>query len=185
MQFVTSLLTIPISVQQLTVKANLQYFVDLLSTAQVCQPALQLNESLETRVQRHFQASEFLYVTATHTDKAQFLSVGAAGLIDFVNTASFTPNMTFFVPNSAESLAKFKNISAGISADDLEALFYYHIVPDFVGYSNELTNGTVLKTYQGSNITITRDASNIYVNDAMITIPDYLVVNGVIHVIDR
>ena len=99
--------------------------------------------------------------------------------------ASFTPNLTFFVPNSAEARSTFNNISAELDADNLMALFNYHIVPDFVGYSSNLTNGTILKTFQGDNVTITRDGDDIFVNSARITNPDYLVVNGVIHVIDR
>jgi uncharacterized surface protein with fasciclin (FAS1) repeats len=98
--------------------------------------------------------------------------------------ASFTPNLTFFVPNSAEALTTFTNISTGMDADNLMAFFNYHIVPDFVGYSSNLTNGTILKTFQGDNVTVTRDGDNIFVNSARITNPDYLVVNGVIHVID-
>ncbi|KAH8587873.1 FAS1 domain-containing protein [Bisporella sp. PMI_857] len=117
-------------------------------------------------------------------NKANFLSVDNTGLINFVNIASFTPNMTFFVPNTAEALDKFTNISTGLSAENLTALFNYHIVPDFVGYSSSLANGTALKTAEGSSLTITRQGSDIYVNSAKIINPDYLIVNGVIHVID-
>jgi len=67
----------------------------------------------------------------------------------------------------------------------LTALFDYHIVPNFVGYSPLLTNGTVLKTVQGDNLTITTQGSDIFVNSAKIIEIDYLVVNGVIQVIDR
>lgn len=38
---------------------------------------------------------------------------------------------------------------------------------------------------QGSNLIITTDGDDIFVNDAKIIQSDYLVVNGVIHVIDR
>ena len=93
--------------------------------------------------------------------------------------------MTFFVPNSAEALSVFTNTSTGLSAANLTALFDYHIVPDHVLYSPELVNGTVLKTTQGDNITITRQGSDIYVNSAKILVSDYLIVNGVIHTIDK
>jgi len=102
-----------------------------------------------------------------------------------VNKASFTPNLTFFVPNSAAALSHFTNTTTNMNADELTALFNYHIIPDFVGYSPSLLNGTVLKTLQGSSLTITRNGSDIFVNSAKITTPDYMVVNGVIHVIDR
>ena len=72
-----------------------------------------------------------------------------------------------------------------MSADDLVALFNYHVVPNYVGYSPSLENGTILRTAQGGNLTVTRQGSNIFVNSAKITTPDYLIVNGVVHVIDR
>jgi uncharacterized surface protein with fasciclin (FAS1) repeats len=93
--------------------------------------------------------------------------------------------MTFFVPNTAAALASFTNISTGLSAANLTALFDYHIVPGHVFYSSELANGTVLKTAQGDNITITRQGSDIYVNSAKVLVSDYLIVNGVIHTTDR
>lgn len=108
-----------------------------------------------------------------------------AGLIDFVNYASFTPNMTFFVPNTASALATFDKISTNITADNLTALFDYHIVPDTVLYSPGFVNGTVLKTTQGDNLTITTIGNETYVNSAKIIQSDYMIVNGVIHTIDR
>jgi len=115
----------------------------------------------------------------------QFLSINDAGLISFVNNVTQTPNITFFIPNSQEALAIFNNESVGISAQNLTDLFNYHIVYDYVGYSNELVNETSLKTAEGQNLTITRDTNGlIYVNQAMITDPDLLIVNGVVHVID-
>jgi uncharacterized surface protein with fasciclin (FAS1) repeats len=59
--------------------------------------------------------------------------VNDTGLVGFVNMASFTPNLTFFVPNTASALATFNNVSIGLSADDLLAVFDYHIVSNFVG----------------------------------------------------
>jgi len=52
----------------------------------------------------------------------QFLTVGAAGLVAFVNSASFTPNQTFFLPNTAAALATFTNISTGLSADEVRTI---------------------------------------------------------------
>ena len=107
-----------------------------------------------------------------------------SGVIDFVNYASFTPDMTFFVPNSADALTAFNNMPGNISAADLTALFDYHIVPNNVFYSSDFVNGTVLTTTQGSNVTITTVGNDTYVNDAKIVERDYMVVNGVIHTID-
>lgn len=115
----------------------------------------------------------------------QFLAVDDTGLIQFVNNVTTTPNLTFLCPNSAASLAQFSNISKSLSAQELLDLFNYHIVYDFVGYSPALKNGTTMKTAQGTDIIFTRDAEdNIYVNQFMITQPDYMTVNGVFHVLD-
>jgi hypothetical protein len=74
-----------------------------------------------------------------------------------------------------------KNTSPG----ELQADFQYHIVPSFVGYSSLLKNGMVLKTAQGDNVTITvQDGGDIYVNAARVITSDYIVANGVVHVID-
>lgn len=115
----------------------------------------------------------------------KFLALNNAGLISFVNNVTTTPDVTFFCPNSAASLASFQNFSKSLTADELLNLFNYHIVYDFVGYSSVLTNGTTVKTAQGTDIIFTRDASdNIYVNQVQITSADYMAVNGVFHVLD-
>ncbi|CZR61808.1 uncharacterized protein PAC_11705 [Phialocephala subalpina] len=118
-------------------------------------------------------------------NQANFLAVNNTGLIAFVNNVTTTPNLTFLCPNSNTSLAQFTNISKSLSAQDLEDLFNYHIVYDFVGYSTSLTNGTTKKTAQGTDIIFTRDAEdNIYVNQIKVTQTDYMTVNGVFHVLD-
>ena len=92
--------------------------------------------------------------------------------------------MTFFSPNTPEALASFTTTTAGMSQDDLAAVFDYHIVPDFLGYSSVLETGMVLSTVQGDNLTITKIGSDTYVNGAKIISPDFLVANGVVHLID-
>jgi len=55
-----------------------------------------------------------------------------------------------------------------------------------VGYSSGIKNGTVLTTLPGQNLTITiGEEGRIFVNNARVTIPDILVANGVVHVIDE
>lgn len=62
----------------------------------------------------------------------------------------------------------------------------YHLVKGSVLYSPDLTNGLKLRTVEGADITITT-ASNgtIYVNDVHLLYADYLLSNGVLHVIDH
>lgn len=96
-----------------------------------------------------------------------------------------SPNVTFFVPNTASALSRFTNLTVGASPSELGDVFNYHIVPDFLGYSTNLKNGMVLKTAQGSNVKITIQGNNTYVNGARIISTDFLVANGVLHTIDR
>lgn len=55
----------------------------------------------------------------------------------------------------------------------------------FVGVSSDLTNMEVIRTVQGSNLTIFvgPDGSK-YVNNVRIIATDYLINNGVLHTID-
>lgn len=112
-----------------------------------------------------------------------YLNTANAG---YVNGILEVPDVTYFIPNSASALANATNIiKVNGSSDDLQALFEYHIVPDFVGYSSLLTNGTSLKTAQGDNITITMQDGDMFVNSAKVITKDWIVANGVIHVIDN
>jgi Fasciclin domain len=92
--------------------------------------------------------------------------------------------MTFFSPNTAEALASFTKTTVGMSQADLAAVFNYHVVPDFLGYSSVLETGMELQTVQGDNLTITQVGSDTFVNGAKIINPDFLVANGVVHLID-
>lgn len=46
-------------------------------------------------------------------------------------------------------------------------------------------NGTSMKTLAGGNVTVTKDGDSVFVNSAKVLVPDVLVANGVIHVIDK
>ncbi|TAQ85349.1 hypothetical protein B7494_g6316 [Chlorociboria aeruginascens] len=102
----------------------------------------------------------------------------------YVNEVLELPDVTYFLPNTAEALGNFTNIARNSSATALQAAFQYHIVPDFVGYSSLLTNGLSLKTAQGSNVTVTIQDGDMFINSAKVIASDYLVANGVVHVLD-
>jgi Fasciclin domain len=52
-----------------------------------------------------------------------------------------------------------------------------------VGYAPSLTN-TTLTTVSGGSVNITVTNGTVYVNSAKVIVPDVLVANGVVHVID-
>ena len=103
----------------------------------------------------------------------------------YVETVLGLSDVTFFVPNSAEALGNATQLIANAPMAEQQAFFEYHVVPGFVAYSSLLTNGTQLKTATGSNVTVTVHDGDTYINGAKIIAFDYIVANGVFHVIDR
>lgn len=120
-----------------------------------------------------------------------FVSILNAG--NYLNTANTyvndilgVPDVTYFIPNSAAALASVTAMAKNSSAAMLQANFEYHVVTGFVGYSTLLTDGMSLKTAQGSNVVVTvQDDGDMYINAAKIIASNYLVANGVVHVIDK
>lgn len=111
-----------------------------------------------------------------------YLNTTAATLVDGVR---ITTDVTTFVPNSEEALDAFNAFKAkNPTQEQLESMFNYHVVQDFVGYSTKLEDGMNLKTISGKNLTITKRGNDTFVNGAKITTPDYLLANGVAHVVD-
>ncbi|KAK0101777.1 hypothetical protein ONS95_006930 [Cadophora gregata] len=119
-----------------------------------------------------------------------FVSIlNTAGYLNTANSAYVdgilnVPDVTYFIPNSAIALEKATRQAANSTAEETKAVFQYHVVPGFVGYSSMLKDGMRLKTQEGSSLTITMQDGDMYVNSAKIIASDYIVANGVIHVID-
>ncbi|KAH8784330.1 FAS1 domain-containing protein, partial [Hyaloscypha finlandica] len=101
-----------------------------------------------------------------------------------VSNAIDAPSNTIFAPNTQAAVDSFTSISATMSQEQLAEIFNYHTVPGFLGYSTQLKHGMQLRTLQGTNLTITVQGNNTFVNGARIMTYDYLVCNGVVHMID-
>lgn len=99
-----------------------------------------------------------------------------------VATVDGLSDVTIFAPSNA-AFRSIGNILANTSAEDLATILTYHVVQGTVGYSSILTNST-LTTVNGGNVTITVTDDGVFVNSARVAIPDVLVSNGVVHVID-
>ncbi|KAL8824365.1 MAG: hypothetical protein Q9191_005103 [Dirinaria sp. TL-2023a] len=123
------------------------------------------------------------------TTAPQFNLTAAGGAItdtnlsDYVNTAT---DLTIFAPNN-DAFQKLGTLLSNMSTSELSKVLDYHIVngSNFVGYSANLPNGTVLKTRQGGNLTITFASNSLFVNSARVIQEDLLISNGVLHVIDN
>ena len=108
--------------------------------------------------------------------------VNDAGLADTLRGAGpftvFAPNDEAFnaVPAATlEALAKDK--------ERLKSVLSYHAIAGQV-LAADVKNGTA-KTVQGANVALARAGTFVTVEDAVVTTPDVLATNGVVHVIDR
>ncbi|KAH7370198.1 FAS1 domain-containing protein [Rhexocercosporidium sp. MPI-PUGE-AT-0058] len=113
---------------------------------------------------------------------AGYLNVQNAEYVDGIMRV---PDVTYFIPNSAAALGNATLQAANSTAAEMKAVFQYHVVPGVIGYSSTLKDGMRLKTQEGSSLTITIQDGDIYVNSAKVIASDYIVANGVIHVIDE
>ena len=101
-----------------------------------------------------------------------------------ITSGTLPANLTAFIPNNAAFQAIGSDL-ANVSMTQLEGILAYHIVPDVVGYSTDLMNGSMLTTVSGGNLTITIDGSDVFVNSAKVVVPNVLVKEGVVHIIDK
>ena len=111
-------------------------------------------------------------------------AVGAAGLVDAL---SGDGPFTVFAPTDAAITALVTEL--GITAEDLLALedltdiLLYHVV-GATALSGDLTDGQVINTLHGADVTITIMDGTVMVNNATVTVADITTDNGVVHVID-
>lgn len=93
-------------------------------------------------------------------------------------------NVTVFAPaNSAfEAVGSAVN---NLTSKALVGLLDYHIVNGTIAYSTDLKNNTRLHTLNNETLTIRNENGSVFVNSAKIVIPNLLVANGVVHVIDN
>ena len=109
-------------------------------------------------------------------------AVDACGLDVALSSAG---SKTLFAPTDAA----FNLLPAGtvtaLLADipQLTDILLYHVVGDSV-MSNTLTNGQIVTTLNGADVTVTINSSGVYINNSQVTVTDILASNGVVHVID-
>ena len=112
-------------------------------------------------------------------------------LVDAIRVAGLAGTLqgdgpfTLFAPNDAAfaKLPEGELYALMANKTMLSEVLTYHVVPGKVMSAN-LTNGMMLPTVQGENLTVTIIDNIPTINDANILKPDIVVKNGVIHFID-
>ena len=110
--------------------------------------------------------------------------MGAAGLVDALSGEG---PFTVFAPTDAAIVALTEALE--ITADDLLALpnladiLQYHVV-GAEAFAADLTDGQLIETLQGSNVTVSITADGVFINYAQVTVADLEADNGVVHVIN-
>jgi len=111
-------------------------------------------------------------------------AVGAAGLVDALSADG---PFTVFAPTDAAigALAEALMVTAEelLALEDLPAILQYHVVAG-TALSTDLSDGQMITTLLGEDITVTINTDGVFINDAMVTVADILADNGVVHVID-
>jgi uncharacterized surface protein with fasciclin (FAS1) repeats len=102
-------------------------------------------------------------------------------MVDSLDTQS---NITVFAPSN-DAFQEIGSALSNFSTDQLSSILSYHVVNGTVAYSTDLANGTNLTATNGENITITIYNGTIYADSAKVIIPNVLVANGVVHVIEE
>jgi uncharacterized surface protein with fasciclin (FAS1) repeats len=103
--------------------------------------------------------------------------VSAQIVLDSENLSCFGVNS----PQFADSYTGYE----GLDAASLLEVFEYGLMTGPVAYSSRLTNGTVLKSLSGKDITVTVLGDDIYLDASKVIARDYLTSNGVVQVLDR
>jgi len=111
-------------------------------------------------------------------------AVGAAGLVDALSGEG---PFTVFAPTDAAVVALTEALE--ITAEELLALpnlgdiLQYHVV-GAAAYSTDLSDGQVIETLVGEDVTVSITADGVFINNAQVTVADIAADNGVVHVID-
>ncbi|KAK8062386.1 hypothetical protein PG997_014483 [Apiospora hydei] len=123
-------------------------------------------------------------------DTATMTNANLTALSGAVKAANLGPQLdglkdvTIFAPDN-NAFVSISSLLANMSSQDVGKILGYHIVPGTVAYSSMLKNETI-KAQDGTDLKITvEDNGAVFVNAARVTVPDILVGNGVVHVLNQ
>ena len=106
---------------------------------------------------------------------------------DLAETLSGEGPFTVFAPTDEAFMALAEALT--LAPEDLLALpelvdiLLYHVV-GATALSTDLSDGQMVTTLNGADVTVTINESGIFINDAQVIVADLVATNGVVHVID-
>ncbi|MEN9347918.1 MAG: hypothetical protein RLZZ77_1429, partial [Bacteroidota bacterium] len=110
-------------------------------------------------------------------------AVVEAGLVGTLQGAG---PFTVFAPTDAAFAALPAGLLDQLLADpagDLTQILLYHVVAG-EALSTSLSNGQIITTVQGQDVTVSITNGNVFINEAQVTVADVPASNGVVHVIN-
>jgi len=121
------------------------------------------------------------------TNSADHNTLEAALLASGLNETLANPgDFTLFAPTDAAFAALPAGAVDALLTDPFGALvnvLLYHALGG-TALSTDLSDGLMVTTLQGQNVTVTINANGVFINDAQVIIADIMADNGVVHVID-
>jgi transforming growth factor-beta-induced protein len=120
--------------------------------------------------------------SATPSLSTLVTAVGAAGL---VSTLQGDGPFTVFAPDNAAFGRVQSNLLTGLLGNtaQLTDLLTYHVVPGKL-FAADLTDGQVLTTVQGQQISVAVNSGGVFVDGVRVTAPNINATNGVVHVVE-
>ena len=140
-------------------------------------------------------------ISTTAVEAGLSSAAGALTSANLVSPIDTMMDLTVFVPNNTAFQA-IGSALGNLTTQDLASILEYHgmpttsidhemvadvsaVVNGTVGYSSTLINGSTLTSMSGGKLKITIENGTVFVNSAKVILPDVLVSNGVVHVIDK
>ena len=111
-------------------------------------------------------------------------AIDAAGLADALSAEG---PFTVFAPtdHAVNALADALEVTADdlLTLENLGDLLQYHVVAG-EAMSTELSDGQIIATLLGPDVTVAINEEGVFINDAQVTVADIVAENGVVHAIE-
>ncbi|KAF0325878.1 fasciclin domain-containing protein [Colletotrichum asianum] len=166
-------------VQAQTVGGNVTFFTALRENSTVSQGNLNFTAGTVHIIDKVLSVPGSINTTLQQANLTA--AVGAIRAANVTSTLAAAKDLTIFVPNNA-AFAAIGSLAGSIASAELAQILSYHVVGSVL-YSPQNTNAS-LTTLAGGNVTVRVINETVYVNEAKVVVPNILVENGVVHVID-